>query len=53
MHARRKYGRHYLYADMVRRLGENAHRVAQGGGVGVLKGGGEDDALAGKDGFVV
>ena len=56
-----EHGGHDLCADIVQRLGEglteglseDAHRVARGGGSCVLKGDGEDDALAGKDGGAV
>ena len=53
MHARRERGSHDLGADIVERLGEDAHRVARGAGIGVLKRDGEDDALAGKVRFAV
>ena len=53
VHARREHGGHDLCADIVQRLGEDAHRVARGGGVGVLKGDGQDHALAGKDRLAV
>ena len=52
MYARRKHGRHDLCTNIVQRLGENAHGVARGRGVRVLKRCGENDALAGEDGFV-
>jgi hypothetical protein len=49
MHARREHGGDDLGANVIQRLGEDAHRVAWGSGGCVLKGDGEDDALAGKD----
>ena len=53
VHARREHGGHDLGAHVIQRLGENAHRVARSSGSCVLKGDGQDDALAGKDGFAV
>ena len=53
MHARCEHGRHDLCADTVQRLGQDAYCVSRGSGVGVLKGDGEDHALAGKDGLAV
>ena len=53
VHSWSKYGDHDLGADIVQRLGEDAHRVARGGGSCVLKGDGQDHALAGTDRFAV
>ena len=53
VHARCQHGGHNLGANVIQRFGENAHRVARSRGSCVLKGDGEDDALAEKDGFTV
>ena len=53
MHARRQHRRHNFCAHVIQRLGEDAHRVAWGSGGCVLKGDGEDDALAGKNRLAV
>jgi len=53
VHERRERGGHDLGAHVIQRLGQDARRVARGRGSCVLKGDGEDDALAGKDGLVV
>jgi hypothetical protein len=53
VHARGKHDGHDLGADIVQGLGNNAHRMTWGGGIGVLKGDGEGDALAGKDGLAL
>jgi hypothetical protein len=59
MHARCEHGGHDLGTDIVQELGENAHRVAWGGRVGVLRatlfvaGDGQDHALVGKDRLAV
>ena len=53
VHARREHSGHDLCADIVQCLSKDAHRVPWGGGIGVLKGDGEDHALAGKDRLAV
>ena len=51
--ARREHAGHDFCADMVQRLGEDAHHMARGGGIGILKGDGQAHALAGKNGLAV
>jgi hypothetical protein len=53
VHAWSKYRGRDLGADIVQGFGEDAHRVPWRGGVGVFKGDGQDDALAGKDRLAV
>jgi hypothetical protein len=53
VHTRREYGGHDLCADIVQSFGEDAYGVAWSSGVGVLKGYGQDHALAGKDRLAV
>ena len=53
VHPRREHSGHDLCADIVQGFGEDAYRVARGGGIGVFKWDGEDDALAGKDDLAV
>jgi hypothetical protein len=53
VHSWSKYGDPDLGTHIVERFSEDAHRVARGGGGCVLKGDGQDHALAGKDGLAV
>ena len=53
VHPRRKYGGRDFSAGIVQCLGEDPHRVLWGVCIGILKGDGQDDTLAGKDRLAV